>query len=97
MDMVKEFIRPELLVLVPVLYLIGMALKRIAVVDDRFIPVILGTVGVILSMLYLGATSELATQKDVMLYFFVGITQGVLVAGASVYINQLYKQRAKSD
>ena len=32
-DLLKEFIKPEFLVLVPVLYLIGMAVKRSSVKD----------------------------------------------------------------
>jgi hypothetical protein len=41
------------------------------------------------------ATSSLGTFQDVLMLVFVGITQGVLTAGASVYINQIYKQMSQ--
>ena len=39
-EIVKEFVKPELLVLVPVLYLIGVCIKNTAI-KDKFIPFIL--------------------------------------------------------
>ena len=57
-EMLKEVIKPELLVLIPVLYLIGMALKKSSVADTR-IPWILGVASVILSLLYILATSTI--------------------------------------
>ncbi|HBS60936.1 MAG TPA: hypothetical protein DEA44_16940, partial [Firmicutes bacterium] len=48
----NEFIRPELLVLVPVLYLIGMGIKKSAA-KDKWIPVVLGIAGVVLASAYL--------------------------------------------
>ena len=95
-ELLKEFIKPELLVLVPVLYLIGMALKA-SIVSDKLIPWILGSIGVVLSFVWLLATSFPANAESVFLLIFTGIVQGVLVAGASVFINQLIKQSGKSE
>ena len=33
-----EYIKPELLILVPVLYVIGMAIKKTALIADKLIP-----------------------------------------------------------
>lgn len=88
----KEFIRPELLVLAPVLYLIGAALKRASNVDDRKIPILLGVIGILLAGVWIAATSEFTTYRDVLLAVFGTITQGILCAGASVYVNQIIKQ-----
>ena len=85
---IKEFIKPELLVLVAVLYITGIALKKAATVNDTRIPLILGIIGILLAMLYVGATSDLSTTQDVLLAIFAGVTQGILCAGASVYTNQ---------
>ena len=46
-EIVKEFVKPELLVLVPVLYLIGVGIKN-AAIKDKFIPFILGITSIVL-------------------------------------------------
>lgn len=92
----NEYIKPELLVLIPVLYLIGTAIKK-SNVADKFIPWILGGVSVALSALWILATCSMATTADVALAMFTAITQGVLLAGASVYVNQLVKQTGKDE
>lgn len=86
-----DYIKPELLVLVAVLYIVGMALKKSAI-NDRFIPAILGVAGVLLSLIYVIGTTSVTTPQEIALAAFTAITQGVLVAGASVYVNQLVKQ-----
>lgn len=96
MEYILEFIKPELVVLAVVLYLVGVALKKSAV-KDKFIPLVLGVVSVVLATLYVVATSDLSTPQNVALAVFCSITQGVLCAGASVYINQLIKQIKKTE
>ena len=56
MEQIMNYIRPELLVLIPVLYFIGVAMKQSQRVKDNWIPAILGVVGVLLSILYVLAT-----------------------------------------
>lgn len=90
----KEFIKPELLILIPVLYLIGIGVKK-SEFKDKFIPLILGIIAILLSGLYTFATSDINGSKKIALALFTAITQGVLTAGASVYFNQLYKQSQK--
>jgi hypothetical protein len=79
-----DYIQPELMILIPVLYLIGMGLKKANAISDRFIPIILGAVGIALTACY-----ELTTGQ---FNLFAAVTQGVLCAGASTYANQIYKQ-----
>ena len=86
------YIKPELLVLIPVLFVIGKMIKGSKTVQNRFIPVILGCTGVGLSILYVVATEGVSA-----LGFFTAITQGILVAGASVYANELKKNTEKKD
>ncbi len=95
-EILKDFIKPELLVLIPVLYLLGVALKKSATAD-KFIPWILGGVSIFLSVVFVMATCELAGWRPVFLAIFSGITQGILCAGASVYANQLKKQAGKEE
>lgn len=90
MENVNEFIKPELLALVPVLYIIGLMIKNTELIKDKFIPIILGTVGVVLSILYVMAVAPLSLTG-----LYTGITQGILVAGVAVYVNQLIVQTKK--
>ena len=92
MEHLKEFIRPELVVIIPVIYIIGMALKKSERISDKHIPFVLGICGVALSTLYVGSTASLNGVHDVLGAIFMSLTQGVLCAGASVYVNQLIKQ-----
>lgn len=92
----NEFIKPELLVLVPVLYLIGAGLKR-SEFNDKHIPLVLGCIGVLLSAVYIFANTEISGTQAIATAFFTAFTQGVLAAGASVYVNQLIKQERKEE
>ena len=82
-----EYIQSELLILIPVLYLIGYAIKKTSLISSRFIPLILGVIGIILCIVY-----EVTTWN---FNLFAAITQGILCAGASTYANQIYKQLVK--
>ena len=95
-EMLKEFIKPELLVLIPVLYLYGMALKK-SELADKHIPVLLGIASIVLSFLFIAATSTINGWQEALMSVFSGITQGALCAGASVYVNQIIKQSGKSE
>ena len=46
-----EYIKPELLVLIPVMYLIGMAVKK-SRIKDKYIPLIIGLASVLLCILW---------------------------------------------
>ncbi len=92
----KEFIKPELLILIPVLYVVGIGLKK-SKLSDTLIPLVLGGIAIVLSAAWVIATSDISTIKDVAYALFVSVTQGILSAGASVYVNQLYVQSKKKD
>ena len=76
-----DHIIDEAYILIPVLYVIGMFLKKTPNLADWLIPWILLLLGVVggffLSGMQIG-----------------GILQGVLIAGVTVFANQLYKQTA---
>lgn len=93
MDYVKDFLKPELLVLIPVIYFIGMGLKKSESVKNQYIPILLGVSGIALATLYTFATSQVDGFQSVMMAIFTSLTQGVLVAGCSVYIDQIIKQQ----
>ena len=92
----KEFIKPELLILIPVLYVVGIGLKK-SKLSNTLIPLVLGGNAIVLSAAWVIATSDISTLKDVAYALFISVTQGILSAGASVYVNQLYVQSKKKD
>lgn len=94
---IKEYIKPELLILAIVLYFLGIAIKNTEVIKDKYIPIILGIIGVLISAIYVIATIDISGYKEVLMAIFTSIVQGILVAGTSVYVNQLIKQKNKEE
>lgn len=86
-----DFIRPELLTLIPLLYIVGMILKDAAFVRDNFIPLVLGGVGVVLAICYVCGDAATFSLTAVA----TSVTQGILCAGVAVYGNQIFKQFKK--
>lgn len=81
------YVKPELAVLVPALYGLGLILKHTEKIKDNFIPVILTVVSMVLSCLYVLGTEGISTDS-----IFSAVVQGVICAAGAVYTNQLYKQ-----
>lgn len=84
MEMLKDYILDNALILIPAIYVIGAILKGTELIKDKYIPVILLPIGVILAMLLVGFNVN-------------GFIQGVLVTGVAVYANQLVKQALKEE
>lgn len=89
---IESYITPELLVVVPVLYLIGASLKRYQSFADKHIPIALGAIGIIIAMIY--EFSVLGVSFDAL---YAAIIQGILCAGCAVYVNQAYRQTTKAE
>lgn len=92
----QDYIDTELLVLIPVLYFIGIWLKKSSL-PDKWIPLTLGVASVAFCGLWVFATNEVASTGDFFAALFTAVTQGILVAGASVYANQIYIQSKKEE
>lgn len=76
-------------VIIPVVYVIGMLLKKTPKVQDWLIPWII-----------LGISVALAIGIDVASGPFditISIMQGILCAGASIFVNQLVKQTVNKN
>ena len=97
MEQIMNYVKPELIVVAVVLYIIGMGLKQAQAVKDKYIPIILGGTGIVLCAIWVLATSQLGTGQDIAMAVFTAIVQGILVAGLSTYINQIVKQTTKSE
>jgi hypothetical protein len=79
-----NFITEKGLIIIPVLYIIGAIIKNTNFIPNKFIPIILLALGITFTGATIGWTAN-------------GIIQGVLVAGATVLGNQLYKQAKSGD
>ena len=80
-----DYIVGNKLILIPVLYIIGYIIKNTNLVRNKFIPVILLIVGVVLSVFMGGDT------------FINNIVQGILVTGATVMTDQMIRQSTRND
>ena len=92
-----SYIKPELLVVAIGLYFVGVALKKCKCIKDRYIPLINGIVSLVLCSIYILATSTMEGWQDIMMAIFVFLSQGILAAGLSTYVNQLIKQMTKKE
>lgn len=97
MEQIINYIKPELIVVAIVLYFIGMAVKQSETIADKYIPTILGIIGIVICCIYVIATCTLGTGQDIAMALFTAIVQGILVAGLSNYVNQLIKQNGKEE
>lgn len=91
------YIKPELLVLIPVLLFIGYCLKTSAAVKDKLIPLLLAAAGVVLAAIYVLATTNIAAPQDGAQAVFTAIVQGLLCAAGAVFGDQIVKQHNKDE
>ena len=79
-----NYIAENALILIPVIYIIGMFLKGLKGVSDKYIPFALMFVSIAFSVAMLGLNVD-------------SIIQGILIAGTTVLSNQLIKQSKKDE
>ncbi len=87
-----QYVKAELLIIVPALYCLGAIIKKTETINDKYIPAILGLVGLALACLWVFGTEGITPVS-----VFTAIVQGIICAGMAVYGNQLVKQAAKND
>lgn len=95
MEQIMNYVKPELVVVSVVLYFVGIGIKNTEKIKDNYIPLILGVLGIALCAVWVIANSALASTSDICMAIFTSIVQGILVAGLSVYVNQIIKQTNK--
>lgn len=97
MEQILNYVKPELLIVAVVLYFIGMGIKKSETIPDKYIPAILGVLGVLICGIYVIASSTISGSQEIAMAIFTAITQGILVAGLSNYVNQIVKQANKDE
>lgn len=91
-----NLIKPELLILVPIIIFIGFIIKKSKIIKTNYIPIILAIISIMLSSIYVVATStDVITYNGILITIFTAITQGLIVALSSVGLNQVKKQLNK--
>lgn len=75
-SIIESFIKPESVIMIPVLYLIAMFLERTPHVPSWVIPWVLVFVGVTFCLIYYGLIIQ-------------AVVQGILVAGVAVLMKDL--------
>ena len=92
-----QYIKPELVIVAIVCYVIGIGLKKTQTIKDKYIPFSLGTSSIVLCAIWVFANCPVATGQEIASAVFMAITQGILMAGLSTYVNQLIKQTKKTE
>lgn len=90
MEEVLNYIKPELVILVVFLYVIGLFLKKSPSFKTEWqIPFILLAIGVIFTVLWICIVNGEGFMAPAIIS---AVVQGVLIAGMAVFGNELIKQ-----
>lgn len=81
---ILNYIVGEGLILIPAVYIVGMIIRKTDKIPNKYIPVILLPLGILGAMGIMGFTVRAAIQ-------------GILITGAAVYGDQIYKQMTKKE
>ena len=82
-----QYIYPELLFIIPFLNITGWWIKHKSNMPNKLIPLILGLLSIVLSVAYIYSSMNVSLGESLA----GGIVQGILLAAAAVYANQLTK------
>ncbi len=78
-EILNEYIVEQALIVIPVLLILGKIIKETPKVKDWLIPYLLLGLGIVFTLFLTGLNVD-------------SVIQGVLVSGAAVFGNQLFKQ-----
>lgn len=94
---ILNYVKPELVVVAVILYIIGVFLKRANAFADNMIPFVLLIIGIVIAGLYVFATTPVSGAQEVCMSLFTVIVQGILLTGAAVLCSQMQIQARKKD
>ena len=97
MELLINYVKPELIIVAIVLYFIGIWIKGTESIEDKWIPLILGITGIVICAIWVLATTTIGSGQALLMAIFTSIIQGILVAALSTYVNQLIKQHNKIE
>lgn len=89
-----EYVPSHLAILIVCIYVVGVFLKNLNSVQDKYITVILMLFGITFAVLLSIINAEYKVTLDVIVN---GILQGILCWGVAVGVNQTAKQLTKEE
>ena len=84
-EILLNYIVEDGLILIPVLYVIGYIIKHTNILSNRWIPLVLLVIGIMFSIFLL---NDPIVDR---------VIQGVLIAGVTVFIDQVKKQNFEKE
>ena len=84
-EILLNYIVDDGLILIPVLYVIGYIIKNTNILSNRWIPLVLLMIGIIFSIFLL---NDPIVDR---------VIQGILIAGVTVFIDQVKKQNFEKE
>ena len=97
MELLTNYIKPELIIVAIALYFVGIWIKNTEYIKDKWIPLILGITGIVICAIWVLANTPIGTWQELLMAIFTSIIQGIMVAALSTYVNQLIKQHNKIE
>jgi NhaP-type Na+/H+ or K+/H+ antiporter len=79
-----HYITENCLIIIPVLYAVGILIKHTKIIKNKYIPLVLLFVGIVMCIVITRSITN-------------GIVQGTLCAGTAVFGNQMFKQFRKYE
>lgn len=92
LELIIEYLDPSLFILVLFAYIVGVFLKQGKFLSNRFIPVVLWGLSILMTILWFGVING---KGFTIALFIIGTVQGTLVAALAVFGNQVFKQLTK--
>ena len=84
-ELILNYIVEDGLILIPVLYVIGYIIKHTNILSNRWIPLVLLVISILFSIFLLNDP------------IIDRVIQGVLIAGVTVFIDQIKKQNFEKE
>lgn len=94
MENLMDFISDGMVIVIVAIYVMGVFLKKLESVKDKYITCILMLFGITVAVLLSIINTQYKVNLDVIVN---GILQGILCWGVSVGINQTTKQLSKEE
>ena len=91
---ILDFLKEGYFIVIVAIYVIGIFLKKMETIKDKYIVVILMALSVIVAVLLTIINAQYKIDLEVILN---GILQGILCWGVSVGVNQTVKQIGKTE
>lgn len=91
---IMSFIPSNLLIVIVAIYVVGVFLKKIEMIKDKYITILLMLFGITFAVLLSIINAKYKVSLEVIVN---GLLQGILCWGVSVGVNQTVKQLVKQE